>query len=117
MVAAALIAAVTNAPISAYVAYTNHMEEMARISGEYDKRTSDGMIASRTKVLDTSQARCSAALQFLGDERINPLLEPVETQALLADMRQIVSTSCGSTLPDLSGVANSRPQDVKDVRR
>lgn len=117
MVAAALIAAATTAPINAYVAYTNHMEEMARISGEHDKRTSDAMIASQTKVLEASQERCSAALQFLGDEHINPGLEPVEAQGLLADMRQIVSRSCGSTLTDQSGVAYAQPQNVKESRR
>ena len=117
MVAAALVAAATNAPITAYVAYTHHVEEMARISGDAEKRTSDATIASRAKVLEASQLRCSVALQFIGDEHINPSLEPAEAQALLTDMRRVASTSCSSTLPDDAGGDHAPQHDAKETRK
>lgn len=117
VVAAALIAAATNAPITAYVAYTHHIEEMARISAEAEKRASDETTASGTKAIEVFQARCSAALQFLADEHPNPLLKPAEAQALLTDMRQVASTSCNATLPDTSRTAYAQPKDAKETRR
>lgn len=117
VIAAALIAAAANAPIAAYVAYTHHKEEMARISGEAEKRISDANNVRQTKIIELYQSRCAVALQFLGDERINPSLKPDQTQVLLTDMRQVAHNSCNFALQDGRDATQMSPRVTKELRQ
>lgn len=117
VVAAALIAAAANAPTTAYVAYTHHVEETARISADTTKRGADEEAARRARVVETAQARCTAALQFLGDETPNPALKPAETQRLLEDMRGVAERSCGITPMDDLGASRSQQVGHEEKRR
>lgn len=102
LVFAALITAAANAPTAAYVAYTHHQEQMARILADEGKRESDGKLARDAKAADLQQARCTAALQFLGDESLNPSLKGNDTQALLTSMAGVATSTCASRTRELN---------------
>ena len=117
VVAAALIAAAANAPTAAYKAYTQHVEETARISADATKQDADVETARRAQVAQTAQTRCTAALQFLGDETPNPGLKPADTQRLIEDMRGVAERSCGITSPDDLGAGRSQHFEHGEARQ